>query len=139
MHERKGGGVKYDLTLRGFLSRIQANARRRAVLVGEYVLHSDNPEHKAPKTNDELERLWDNLRRDLKKVLGVDLCPWGRLISDPDFDMNAGWTRGAPDPYRIRMGVLKAKADRARLKDPSITLLKGAVFERGSDAGGDEE
>lgn len=126
--------MRYDLTLRGFLSHIQANARRRAVLVGEYVLHPNNPEHKAPNTNDELERLWDDLRRDLKKVLDVDLCPWARLISDSDFDMNVGWERGAPDPYRIRMGVLKAKADRARLKDPSITLLKGAVFERCGNA-----
>lgn len=126
--------MNYDLTLRGYLSRIQSLARRRAVLVGEYVLHPDNPERNPPAVNEELEVLWGRLRQDLKKVLGVDLCPWANLISNSDFDMNVGWERGAPDPYRIRMGVLKAKADKARLKDPSITLLKGAVFERCGNA-----
>jgi hypothetical protein len=115
--------IHYDLTLRGFLSHIQANVKRRAFLIGEYVAHPDNPERKAPEISDEVEVMWESLRRDLKKVIGVDLCPFARLLSDSTFDLNVGWDRGAPDPYRIRMGVLQGKADRARLKDPTITLL----------------
>ena len=115
--------ITYDLTLRGFLSHIQANVRKRAFLVGEYVVHPDNPERKAPKISDEVEVMWESLRRDLKKVIGVDLCPFGKLLSDSTFDLNVGWDRGAPDLYRIRMGVLQMKADKARLMDPTITLL----------------
>lgn len=125
--------MKYNLTLRGFLSHIQALVRRHALLVGEYVLHPDNSENKAPYHNPEMETKWEALRRDLKKVIGVDLCPFARLLSDPDFDINVGWEHGAPDPYRIRMGYLKKRADRARRRDPTITLLRNTVFEKDED------
>ena len=125
--------VHYDLTLRGFLSHIQALVGRRAFLVGEHILHSDNPERKAPEIKDEVEVMWDSLRRDLKKVIGVDLCPFAKLLSDSTFDLNVGWDRGAPDPYRIRMGVLQMKADKARLKDPTITLLNSKRLIRNTE------
>lgn len=125
--------MKASLTLRGYLSHMQSLIRKRAVLVGEYVLHPDNPDGKPPahvmSTNKAMEEEWVKLQRDLKKVLGVDLCPFGRLVNDPSFDMNAGWEHGAPDPYRITMGALQKKANKARVKDPSITLLKSMVFE----------
>ncbi len=129
IRERCTMTLKYNLTLRGFLSHIQAMARKRACLVGEYVLSPFNPERKSPDISDDFEVIWNSLHSDLKKVLGVDLCPYSKLISDCTFDLNAGWERGCKDPYRIRMGVLKARVDKARLKDPSITLLKSVVME----------
>jgi hypothetical protein len=120
--------MKYNLTLRGFLSRLQALVRQRTMLAGEYVLHPDNPGRALPPSiGNTNEKLWENLRRDLKKVLGVDLRPWTGLATSPDFDGNV---EGGRDPYRIRMGVLKQKADKARVKDPTITLLRDTVFEK---------
>jgi len=119
--------VKYNLTLRGFLSHLQAMARKQSMLVGAHVLHPDNAGRTAPPVNDSIEKLWENLRRDLKKVLDVDVRPWNDLAISPNFDGTVGSER---DPYRIRMGVLKQKADKARLKDPTITLLRDTVFEK---------
>ena len=120
--------MKYNLTLRGFLSHLQAMARKQSMLIGAYVLHPDNTERKTPRSsNSNIEKLWEILRRDLKKVLGVDLRPWTGLATSPDFDGNV---EGGRDPYRIRMGVLKQKADKARVKDPTITLLRDTVFEK---------
>jgi len=122
--------MRKDLTLRGFLSHIQSLVRKRATLVGEYVLHPENTAGKPPATaNKAIQELWEVLQRDLKKVLDVDLCDFGRLVSDPSFDMGAGWERGLPDPYRITMGTLKVKADKARMKDPTITLLDSVVWD----------
>lgn len=121
--------MRADTSLREFLNLLQLGQKKRALLVGEYVMHPDNVERKAPEINLELEKRWEIMRRDLKKVLGVELCPWGRLVSDASFDLNVGLARGAADPYLISMGELKKKADRARLGDPSILFLKDMVFE----------
>jgi len=121
--------MKYNLTLRGFLSHLQALARKQSMLVGAYVLHPDNTGRTAPSPTGNVEKLWENLRRDLKKVLDVDLRPWNDLAISPNFDGTAGM-QSERDPYRIRMGVLKQKADKARLKDPTITLLRDTVFEK---------
>jgi hypothetical protein len=123
--------MKYNLTLRGFLSHLQAMARKQSMLVGAHVLHPDNIERKAPPHNDSIEKLWEILRQDLKKVLGVDLRPWTSLAISSDFTETV--EAAGRDPYRIRMGVLKQKADKARVKDPTITLLRDTVFEKEED------
>ena len=125
-------------TLRGFLAHLQSNAREQAKLYGAYVMHPDNEQMTPPQgsRNESIKSLWDILRRDLKKVLDVDLLPWGELSTAPTFTCRGSVGDGhdpSPDPFRIRFSVLKQRADRARIKDPSITLLGSWVILGGQD------
>ena len=121
-------------TLRGLLSHLQSNARKQAVLYGTYMLHPDNKGGEKPETGvNNIEDLWESIRRDIPKVLGEDvqLVRWSELALEHTF--TASGSRGhtpasgawvANDPYRVTLGVLKKKADLARLKDPTIDLMR---------------
>ena len=119
-------------TLRGFLAHMVAKAKEQAVLYGTAAIHPDNVEGVVVKSQAaaRIEEMWEALRRDIPKVLGFDvqLVPYHALATQGSFESpkssghSTAWCSN--DPYRIRLGTLKVKADKARLKDPSISLLK---------------
>jgi len=113
-----------DTTLRGYLTHVHAEVKKLTKLYGEWMIRGGG---KRDTTElDKMRALWTELRTDTYKVLSIELLEFDALfhstavVSEGDAVEHAS---GA-DPLRIRLGVLKRKADKARLKDPSITLLK---------------
>ena len=119
-----------DTLLRGFLSHLQSQVRELAALRGMAEMHASNtPERAGQRIQEsrakEMRETWDVLRRDLAKVLGpeVQLKTFEGLVAPGTF--HAGNNNcPTPDPFRITFRVLKARADKARRHDPTITLLK---------------
>lgn len=116
-----------NTTLRGYLAHIQSLARQAATLRGAAAIHPDDtPELAAARApNPVMLEMWESLRRDLAKVLDVHLVPYSELalVRFPTGDRDDGWQGGGKDELRVTFRVLKKRADKARLRDPSITLL----------------
>lgn len=112
-----------DTTLRGFLAHLQSIARKRVALVGEAADHPDATEETRGKlvTPDAIKDAWGIIRRDIGKILGVELVEYHELPRSETFTTQP---IGGRDELRITMRVLKKRADKARMKDPSITLMK---------------
>lgn len=115
-----------DTILRGFLAHMASLIKKHSQLVGSAEMHPNNtPELSALRgaSYPEFYRQWEILRRDLDKVLELKLNPLslvqvgaGPYASDP--------ANSSKDTTRITFGELKKRADKARRKDPTITLLK---------------
>ena len=115
-----------DTILRDFLAHVASQVRKHAQLLGSAEMHPDNtPELSVARSVNfpEIYRQWEILRRDLDKVLELKLNPLslvqvgaGPYESDP--------ANSSKDTTRITFGELKKRADKARRKDPTITLLK---------------
>jgi hypothetical protein len=121
-----------DTILRGYLTHIQSNVRRMARLIGEHALHPDHTAENAPKMSPKMAELWAILERDIPKVLpDLHLVPFSQLASSrfPWGEQDCGFQAGTRDPTRITFSQLKARADKARRKDPTITLLKSWSLE----------
>ena len=111
---------------------MHSNARELAALYGAAAMHPDNTPEKAAEraeksSSQAIGEEWEILRRDLWKVLEVALCPWSELPTSSSFfagGVDPGAGAGAGDMTRITFGVLKKKCDKARRKDPTITILK---------------
>lgn len=122
--------ISNDTTLRGFLAHIQAGARTRAMLIGAATDHPDNnPERQAERSKgiDPLVAQWNIIRQDIKKVLDVDLKEFHELALPGSFEkegQEVGFQHGSRDPFRITMETFKRKCDKARIKDPTILLMK---------------
>lgn len=116
-----------ETVLRGFLSHLQAKVRQLADLHFERNNHPDAEELR--KANPEMAEAWAVLMRDIPKVLGVEasLKHFHELTAPGGFE--AVDLSSCRDPFRVRMGVLKKMADKARRKDPAITLLKSWNFD----------
>jgi len=109
---------------RSYLAHIQRMVRQRAGLLHELVEHPDFHGEIIPNS-DPLRKSWEMLARDTEKVLGVQLVPFNELVKSGTFTRHPStYQEGAKDELRITMRVLKARADKARRKDPSITLMK---------------
>jgi len=116
------------------LSHLQSNAIKRATLYGAYVLHPDNKDGEKPEAGaNNIEDLWESIRRDIPKVLGEDVqvVRWNELALEHTFTVpgsrghtSASGAWAANDPYRVTLRALKKKADKARLKDPTIDLMR---------------
>ena len=116
--------IKYDTTLRGFLTHLQANVRKMARLHGERVLAGGvSPEPSSASSLKSMDELYEQVRADLHKILDLNLVPFQSLAHSKhpwgESDEFAG-----KDPTRIRIGVLKKLADKARRKDPTIKFLR---------------
>lgn len=115
-----------DTLLRGYLAHLQAKVRELAALRMERDSHPDaagNP----PKESGSMAAMrteWEKLDRDLVKVLGAEasLKQFGQLAEPGGFSNCPDL--GGRDPFRITFKALKLKADKARRKDDTITLLK---------------
>ena len=122
--------INNDTILRGFLSHVQAGARTRATLMGAATDHPDNNLERQAERSRGLEPLveqWNIIRRDIKKVLDVDLREFHELALPGSFEKagyEVGFLHGSRDLFRITMGQFKLKCDKARIKDPSIQLMK---------------
>ena len=120
-----------DTLLRGYLAHMKSEVRSLFVLYGERTARSaEDPDGYAnwlithQESVKQLQEQWDILRRDVGKVLEVRLVPFSQL-ADAQFvtgDTDPG--ASGRDPLRITFAALKRKADKARRKDPTITLLK---------------
>lgn len=130
-----------DTILRGYLSHIRSLAVQMAGLYFEYMNHpdADGPPPMSENAK-EIQDTWSKLSDGLEKVIGVKLVPWNQLgksstliarYDPPVGALNQG------DPLRIRMSVLKRKADKARIKDPTITLMKS--WSKPETEGGDAD
>lgn len=110
-----------DTLLRGFVAHMQSIARRRAAL---FVAATEHPDAKGPPETriDAIQEQWEIVRRDVMKVLEVQLKPWHELCLPGPPESHVPFA--GRDDLRITFRVLKARCDKARLKDPSITLLK---------------
>ena len=110
--------------LRDYLAHVQSLIRRMTMLRGELAVRGAQQ----PVFDPHMKELWETLRRDLAKVLDVHLVPFDSIAESkhPTGDRDLG--QFGRDPTRIQLGVLKRKADMARLKDPTITLLKSCVI-----------
>lgn len=120
-----------DSTLRGFLSHIRSLAVQTAGLHFAMLHHPDvTSEHleKLAVSNPVIKEKWDSIRADLMKLIEVDIVPYNQLCESADI---VAW-QGRPhvDPLMISMKHLKQKADKARLKDPTITMLRSQLRTR---------
>jgi len=117
-----------DTVFRGYLAHIRSKAVEMAALHFEYMNHPDATEPvPLSDTGKQIRETWEILCRDVEKVLGVVLVPWNQLAKSSKLINYAKQPIGGRygnDPLRIRMGVLKERTDKARLKDPEITLMK---------------
>lgn len=125
---------------RGYLSHLRAMIAKLGVLEFQYMEHPENETHESSFAKDperagrraQMRETWDSLREDTMKVLGVVLPLWSQIPESSELIRGYCPTvfgdapRQAPgnDPLRITLKALKLKADRARRKDESITLLK---------------
>lgn len=117
-------GLTNDTLLRSYLAHVQSNVRELAALRLEREAHPDTAGK--PYESTLMKAMcteWENLRRDLVKVVGpeADLKPFGELAAQGTFHPTPA---GGQDPFRINFRTLKKMADKARLKDDTITLLK---------------
>lgn len=117
-----------DTIFRGYLAAIRAHVRRLSQLQFEKQAHPDF-EGDEPKSEAmvRMAKKWEEMRRDVAKVIHVNLIPFNRLASSDDILQSYTPPLGASnqgDPLRITMRVLKKAADKARRKDPSITLMQ---------------
>ena len=113
--------------MRAYLSHLRSLATKTAALTFEYTNHSDNTAQKAPSRDSKIKEMWEQLSIDLQKVIGVEITPWSELARSSKLIRSYRPALGdsnQTDPLRITMSALKKKADKARLKDPTITLLK---------------
>jgi hypothetical protein len=117
--------VNNNTIFRGWLAHQVSLARRRAKLIGCVVSHPDNKgkAYTPSKESTEINQEWEQLRTDIKKVLDFQLPPY-HALADPEADPLRWEAQHIMDPLRLNMRQLKARSDKARLKDPSITLLK---------------
>jgi hypothetical protein len=115
-----------DTLLRGYLSRLQANARELAALDFERAAHPDATAPIQGSRRREIVEAWEVLRRELPLVLGFDatLKPWGALAAPGSFSRWDETGRTGRDPFRVTMGVFKERCDKARRKHPELTLMK---------------
>lgn len=137
-------GLSYRTTLRGYLNDLHSMAREQARLYCELVTHPDSAGAvQASEVFSAVVASWETLRRDIPKVLGgdVQILLWNELAASHTFAApgSTGWVsssneRPANDPYRVTLRALQKKADKARLKDRSITLLKSFGRQRGPEA-----
>lgn len=112
--------------LRGFLAHLQSQVRERAALIAESIDHPDaTPETRAVVSNREasepMRKMWEEVRRDIRLILGVELRPFHQLARPGSFVDDS---KHVIDPLRITLGQLKPRADKARRQHPEITLLK---------------
>lgn len=115
----------YNTTLlRAFLAHLQSQARQAAALRYEFAAHPDARQADMPAVPSALVETWESLSRDLVKVLGPEaqLKKYGELAAAGSF--HRVQQIAGRDPFRITLVELKRRADKARLKDPTITLLK---------------
>jgi hypothetical protein len=110
--------------LRDYLAHLQSLIRRMTMLRGEIAVRGA-PQ---PAFDPRMKEMWETLRRDLAKVLDVHLVPFENVANTrhPTGDRDPG--QFGRDPTRIQLDALKRKADKARLKDPTISLLKSWVI-----------
>ena len=111
-------------TLRAYLAHIRGKAVLMAALRFEYTEHPENFDG-APEETETIQRIrktWEQLTTDVDKALGVHLMPWHCLATTKSLTREN--ISGIRDPLRISMKDLKAKADKARLQDPTIALLE---------------
>ena len=107
--------------LGGYLAHMVSLIRQRGGLIMEAIDHPDmTPERRATlgQKADPLREGWDVLRRDLLKVLNLHLRPFNDLCKPGPVTRDL-----LGDPERTTMRRLKYLADKARRKDPSITLM----------------
>lgn len=125
------------------LAQIQERARYIATRMAEFYAHPDITgklagimaeggklakmiaEH--DRNTAEICAQWDELSAQLVKVLGTDaaLAPWGKLAGATGiFSFAARKPEAWKNPFKLNMGELKKRADKARRKDAGITLLK---------------
>lgn len=123
--------VTYDTVYRGFLAHIRSLSLSLAACYFERLKHPDGGVVPLTESAKELQEMWDIIRTDTVKVLHVELPPWNELPLSSELIRSYVPPLGSSnqgDPLRVRMGVLKKMADKAREKDPSIRLLKKAVL-----------
>ncbi len=112
-----------DTLLRAYLAHLQSMARHYAGLLLERSAHVSESKIASKDMLGCIRDEWQVLNRDLIKVLGPEaaLKPFEQLANARTFHTNPVTGR---DPFRIKFRVLKKRADRARVSDPNITLLK---------------
>jgi len=76
-------------------------------------------------TQKRIKEAWDTLSEQLVLVLGTEaaLKPYGQLAGPGGFERYPAGQHGR-DPFRITMGVFKDRCDKARLKNPELTLMR---------------
>ena len=113
-----------DTTLRGYLTHLHANVRKLTRLYGERTLAGGAATRS--ETVDAMALQWEKLRIDLQKIMDLDLVPFPQLAHSryPWGAHDVGQQSGTKDITRVRFSVLKKMADKARRRDPTITLLK---------------
>lgn len=124
----QGFRLHNNTLLGGILCHLQSQVRERGRLIMEAADHPDlTPEQAAELLNRPAAKAirdeWEVLRRDLWKVLNLQLKPFNELVAagGPVAGNHGPCGR---DPLRTTMRQLKHLADKARLKDPTITLMK---------------
>lgn len=110
-----------DMTLRDLLEHIQDNIRKMTKLRAEYSRHTEGKSDL--KTSTQLLLKWEHLRRDVPRVLGqhAELKRYSELAAPGSFHTYPITGR---DPFLIKLGVLKQRADKARRRQPDIALLQ---------------
>lgn len=125
-----------DTLFRGYLAHVHANIKEMMRLYGEramrLALAGDEEKIRAKVPNPEgllmIRKDWEKMREDTRKVLGVELQSFEGLLEANTVYMVLDISSNK-DPTRIRMRVLKKRADKARERDPSITLMKSWKLE----------
>jgi hypothetical protein len=115
--------------LRGYLSHLQALARKQAALHFEFAEHPKSTAKRVSSLYSRseangIQEAWELLREQLMTVLGpgAALKPYGQLAAPGSFSSEKQHL--GRDPFRITMKALKLKADKARRKHPKMTLLQ---------------
>lgn len=111
-----------------FLSHLQANARTLAKLDFEKSHHPDGPgEEGGSDARTRICAAWEDLRRDLYKVCGVDLKPFCEIAGSGVAVRDYHPVIDAPSLRGMTLGWVKKMADKYRRRDPDLKLLKSWV------------
>lgn len=121
--------VTPDILLRGFLSHLHGEIRKLIALEFERANHSEAKGRRRPESPvmAEIRNQWNELSKELVIILGpgAELKRFERLGEKGSFSTQP---LGGRDPFRITMKALKIKADKARRRNPKLTLLREDKF-----------
>ena len=105
-----------------YIHHVQSKIRQLADLEFERRNHPDSKNTPPPPAEVELREHWEKLRSGLMSVLGISIRPFGEATKPGS--VIAACNPPEPDFHGLTMGALKKLADKARRKDPTITLMK---------------
>ena len=108
-------------TLRGFCTHFYSLLKRQVALHGEWSVRGGGARDMSSMERQRAD--WDVIQRDVYTLLGVQLSGFDALLGGQGlFPRHDPGAAGA-DPMRIRLGVLKKLADRARQRGKDVKIM----------------